>query len=124
MSLLTLLSSLVKPSPRIEPAAYAERIRQGQAMLVDIREPAEWARGVAESAALLPLSDLRGERKQWSSFLTAAAGKEVLLYCASGMRSATAAQLLQAEGVRAVNAGALGDWAAAGWLIVPPKPAR
>jgi rhodanese-related sulfurtransferase len=121
MSLLTLLSSLVKPAPRIQPAEYAGRLRTGEAVLVDIREPAEWARGVAESATLLPLSDLRGERKQWRAFLASHAGKEILLYCASGMRSASAAHLLQAEGVRAVNAGALGDWAAAGWLIVPPK---
>ncbi len=121
MSLLNSLKSLFTPAPRVFPAEAASRVKSGEALLVDVREPGEWAQGVADKAALLPLSDLTGERQYWKGFLAKAVGKEVLVYCASGMRSMRAAQILGAEGIKAANAGGLGDWAAAGWPVVQPK---
>lgn len=121
MNVLSMLNSLLKPAPRVDLSAYAARIRSGEALLVDVREPDEWQRGVSESAALLPLSDLRDRRELWRPFLAQAGPREILLYCASGMRSASAARLLQSEGVRAINAGGIGEFASAGWPIVPPQ---
>jgi rhodanese-related sulfurtransferase len=120
MSLFKNLKTMFTPAPRAEPAECAPRVRSGAALLVDVREPAEWASGVAEKAVLLPLSDLTGARAQWSKFLVGAKDREVLLYCASGMRSGRAAQVLAAEGVGAANTGGLSDWKAVGWPIVPP----
>lgn len=122
MSLLHSLKSLLTPGPRVDPAAAAARVRSGESLLVDVREPAEWRAGVAQHARLLPLSDLTGPRRHWRDFIAQAAGREVLVYCASGMRSGSAARILAAEGIRAVNAGGLADWAAAGWPVV--RPAR
>jgi rhodanese-related sulfurtransferase len=93
----------------------------GQALLVDVREPDEWAGGVAREAALLPLSDLRGPRKQWRAFLAKHSGKKLLLYCQSGSRSGMAAAQLRGEGFDCVNAGSLRDWDRAGWPICIPK---
>lgn len=121
MSFLTMLSSLFKPAPRANPADYGAKIRSGEALLVDIREPEEWSGGVAQSAALLPVSELRTPSPDWRNFLAQAGQREVLLYCASGARSGMAARQLQSQGVRALNAGGLADWAASGWPIVPPK---
>ncbi|MBI3886717.1 MAG: hypothetical protein HY302_13445, partial [Opitutae bacterium] len=90
---------------------------------IDVREPAEWAGGVAQSATLLAFSDLTGPRAQWKQFLADAAGREVLLYCASGSRSGLAARILVAEGVRAANTGGLADWRAAGWPVARPAKA-
>jgi hypothetical protein len=74
MSLLNSFLSLISPSAsgvrRVQPAEAAQRVADGNAVLIDVREPDEWAEtGVAAPAALLPLSDLDGDRKQWKKFL-------------------------------------------------------
>ncbi len=120
MNFRKMIQMLFTPAPRVAPADVAARIRSGEALLVDVREPREWTSGVAESAALLPLSDLSGTRRLWRDFLAQVGDREVLVYCAAGGRSALVAKTLISEGVRAANAGALRDWSAAGWRIVPP----
>lgn len=123
MNPLRLLRSLFRPVPRLTPAAAAERLRAGAAVLIDVREPAEWAAGVARGAHRLPLSDLAGRRAAWGPFLAAHPGHELLPYCAAGARSAIAARLLAGEGWRTANAGAYPDWVAAGWPVERPAPA-
>jgi len=99
----------------ITPAEAAKRLEGGKAVLIDVREPSEWAdTGVAAPAVLLSLSDLQGDRKEWKLFLEENQGKELILYCRSGNRSGIAARLLAKEGWATVNAGAFKDWAAAG----------
>jgi rhodanese-related sulfurtransferase len=121
MNPLTLLKSLFATAPQATPIECAHRIRSGEAVLVDVREPGEWVNGVAKDAALLPLSDLTGPRTHWQDFFATARSREVLLYCAAGRRASTAALILAAEGFRAVNTGGLADWATAGWPVVKPK---
>jgi rhodanese-related sulfurtransferase len=100
--------------PQLTAAEAAERVASGKAVLIDVREPAEWAEtGVAAPAALLPMSDFNGDRKLWKPFLEKNAGKELILYCRSGNRSGQAATKLAAEGRAVANAGAFKDWAAA-----------
>lgn len=120
MNPVKLLKSLFTSVPRQAPLDCAHRVRSGEAFLVDVREPGEWADGVARSARLLAFSDLQDGRAQWQPFLQEAGNREILLYCASGARSGLAARLLAAEGFRAVNTGGLGDWAGAGWPVVKP----
>ena len=68
-------------------------MQEGKAVLVDVREPPEWRdSGVAEPAALLPMSDFNGEQKQWKDFLAKHRDKQILLYCRSGGRSAAVAE--------------------------------
>ncbi len=101
--------------PSRTPADAAARVAAGTAVLVDVREPAEWdSTGVVASAHLLPLSDLRGARTQWKAFLDGNRDKELILYCRSGNRSGQAATILAAEGFRVANAGGLREWIAAG----------
>lgn len=123
MNLIRMFKALFQSAPRVAPLECAHRVRAGEAFLVDVREPGEWADGVARSARLLAFSDLTGPRSQWQPFLTEAAGREILLYCASGSRSGFAAKVLAAEGHRVANTGGLGDWAAVGWPVVKPKKA-
>lgn len=120
MNLLKTLKAMFTPAPCLAPAECAPRVRSGEALLIDVREPGEWTGGVAHSARLLPLSDLTGARTQWKAFLAEAAGREILLYCASGGRSGMAARILVAEGVRAANTGGLADWLDAGWPVAKP----
>ncbi len=112
------------PAIRLPAAECFARTRAGAAVLVDVREPAEWTDGVAHLAALLPLSDLNGGRQLWNPFLAVQgdANREILVYCAAGGRSAQVAQTLANEGYRVVNVGSLKEWSVAGWKIVPPTP--
>ena len=100
--------------PSISPAEAAARVAAGKAILIDVREPGEWAGGVAEPAMLCSFSDLRGVRAQWKSVLEANRDKELILYCASGARSGIAAGMLRKEGFNAVNCGGFGGWRGAG----------
>lgn len=113
-------------APTVPPAEAARRIAAGKAVLIDVREPREWDAGVAASAYLLPLSDLRGDRLKWRHVLESAKaeGKEVLLYCRTGNRSGQAARILAAEGFTVGNVGGFGDWAQAGLPTrTPDEPA-
>jgi rhodanese-related sulfurtransferase len=114
MKLLSNLKAMLAPSAKVDPAKCFPRVRSGKAVLVDVREPSEWAAGVARGALLLPLSDLMGARARWNGALSGAGDRELVLYCAKGGRAGMAARVLASEGFRAVNAGGLGDWAAAG----------
>ena len=101
--------------PRLSPAEAAAKVKAGEAVLIDVREPAEWESGVAAPAYLLPLSDLRGSRSKWQHVLDSAKadGKPLLLYCRSGNRSGQAAAALAKEGFTVANVGGFGDWTAA-----------
>ena len=121
MNPIKFLKSLLTSAPRLAPADCAPRVRSGEAILVDVREPTEWASGVAHSARLLALSDLIGRRTEWNRFLADVARREILLYCAVGGRAGMAARILAAEGFRAANTGGLKDWISAGWPVSRPS---
>lgn len=105
----------------LTPAEAAARVARGEAVLIDVREPSEWKdTGVVAQARLLPLSDLKGDRTSWGSFLAENRGKELILYCRTGNRSGQAAKVLAAEGYDVANAGGLRDWLAA---EQPTRPA-
>lgn len=100
---------------KITPAEAAKLVAEKKAVLVDCREPAEWAEtGVAAPAVLLPKSDFDAEKKQWTRFLEKNKGKQVIVYCRTGRRSGIVAEELTKQGYKAVNAGGLKDWQEAG----------
>lgn len=108
---------------KVTPAAAAQLVADGKAVLVDIREPAEWAEaGVAAPAVLLPKSDFDGDKKQWKDFLAKVGDKQIILYCRSGRRAETVGQVLAAEGKSVANAGGMKDWIAAGLPVREAKP--
>ena len=91
-----------------------KQIASGEALLIDVREPSEYAAGVASPAQLLPLSDLQGSRSKWKPFLEQNHDKELLVYCRSGNRSGIAAGILRSEGCKVKNIGGYGAWMNAG----------
>ena len=125
MSLLNSFFSLISPADpgvrRVQPAEAAQLVRDKKAVLVDVREPAEWSGGVAKDAALLPLSDLVGARSRWKPFLAGVGEREIILYCLSGSRSGRAARMLSSEGFKTANAGGIDDWQAAGLPMGKPR---
>lgn len=124
MNPFKMFKALFSSAPRLSPLECSRRVTDGEAILIDVREPGEWASGVAKHAVLLSFSDLSGSRAQWQPFLSDKAGRELLVYCASGGRSAIAARILTQEGFKAANTGGLSDWAAAGWPLVKPAGRR
>lgn len=101
-----------RPTYSLQDAA--KQIDSGEALLIDVREPSEYAAGVAGPAHLLPLSDLQGSRSKWKPFLDQNPGKELLVYCRSGNRSGIAAGILRGEGCKVTNIGSYGAWMNAG----------
>ncbi len=101
----------------IDMAAWEEWVKAGcDARLIDVRTPAEAARGVIPGAEQLPLhqlplraGELGGERP-------------VVLYCRSGARSAQGCGFLAARGHDNIYnlSGGIQRWVAAGKPIVVP----
>jgi rhodanese-related sulfurtransferase len=113
MSLSEPLGALfAKPYEEIRALEARSRMDAG-AILVDVREPAEWAAGHAEGARHIPLAQL-GQRQR-----ELPVGRPVITVCRSGARSARAATLLAEQGRDASNLdGGMRAWAAAGLSVV------
>lgn len=84
--------------PEIAPEALAERVRTGEApVIVDVREPGEYASGHIPGSRLMPLGTL-GAR-----LMDLPRDQEIVLVCHSGGRSGHATQHLLKSGFQAVN---------------------
>lgn len=84
------------------------------ALLLDVREPAEWNAGHAPNAIHIPLGSIPERLKD----LPIAAGV-LPVVCRSGVRSAKAVEYLAAQGVQAINvAGGMQAWEEAGKQLV------
>ncbi|MGW2874214.1 rhodanese-like domain-containing protein [Kitasatospora sp. NPDC001225] len=102
---------------RTTPAEAHELARTGTAVLLDVREAAEFAAGHAPGALHQPLIGLAAG----VPLPAEAAGRTVLAICRSGNRSQRAAELLAQRGVEALNVvGGMGAWALAGLPVTTP----
>lgn len=102
---------------RLTPAQAHQRTAQGRAVLLDVRETAEWEAGHAPDALLLPLSRLIAG----ATLPTAAQGKPVVAICRSGKRSQQAAEILAGRGVEATDVtGGMTAWSGAGLPVAGP----
>lgn len=90
----------------------------GRAVLIDIREPAEHATGVAAGARLLPMRQLNQRLHE----IPIHPDQPVLLICNTQNRSSATLRALRERGyghVRYVNGG-MSEWARRGWPMVKP----
>jgi rhodanese-related sulfurtransferase len=76
----------------IEPETLRAWIETGEAVVVDVREPHEYAQAHIEGSTLIPLSAFD------PSALPAHNGKKLVIHCASGVRCGVASQHLLASG--------------------------
>lgn len=104
---------------KLSPQEVQTRLIAGRAMLVDVREPDEFARAHIAGARSQPLSDLE------QSHLTVAPGIDVIFTCRSGMRTAGACDRLAARvaGDAYVLEGGVDAWARAGLPVVQNRGA-
>jgi rhodanese-related sulfurtransferase len=113
--------------PAISPADAAKLVAEGKAVLIDVREPSEWAdTGVASPAVLLPKSEFdAGQVGDWKDFLAKVGDKQIITYCRSGRRSGAVAETLAKQGHKVANAGQFEAWKAAGLPTrQPTEPAK
>ena len=107
--------------PRLTQADAQAMIDQGNVLVLDVRDPAEVAAsGKIPGAVNVPrgLLEFRADPTMPSHDKNFDAGKTVLIYCASGGRSALGGKLLKDMGYDKVfNLGGFKDWADAGGAV-------
>lgn len=91
-------------APQTINGAEAHRLVASGATLVDVRTPGEFDSGHADGALNIPVDQLS------SRLAEVPRDKVVVVYCASGMRSAQAASLLARSGYRVRDLGTLDAW--------------
>jgi rhodanese-related sulfurtransferase len=92
----------------VDLSVFADAHAQGH-LVVDVREPAEYAEGHVPGAQSIPLAALAGQVARFP------AGEPVYVVCASGNRSKVGADLLTRAGLDAYSvAGGTRGWREAG----------
>jgi adenylyltransferase/sulfurtransferase len=98
---------VVETDDEITPAALASWLERGEApLLLDVREPYEWAIARLPDARLVPLNDLPDVLD------TLNRGQEIVVYCHHGLRSAAAVEWLREQGFNLARnlAGGIDRW--------------
>jgi len=93
------LSRRLQKFRTIDPSEVARKAGREGVALIDVREPNEWKEGHIKGARHIPLGKLEGRVSE----LQSEAPGEVVIYCRSGNRSATAANLLIKNGFENVS---------------------
>lgn len=70
------------------------------AVIIDVRNPGEFAAGRIEGSKNIPLQEIRSNVKKIKALK-----KPIVVCCASGMRSGQAKMILEKEGIEVENAG-------------------
>jgi len=97
--------------PKVKVAHALELVRDG-ATLLDVRENGEWNAGHAPGAIHVPLGDIDKAARRIKQ------GRPVVVMCASGMRSRTAAKHLRSLGYDATSlSGGMAAWQRAGGAV-------
>lgn len=98
------------PVAEATPPEAHERVTRSEALMVDVREPAEWRTVRAAGARHLPLRDLGRHAAELPKDMP------IYLICASGNRSRTAAGVLLAAGFASPVSvrGGMNAWIRAG----------
>jgi rhodanese-related sulfurtransferase len=112
--------------PRITPAQAREMIAKGDTLVVDVRDAPEVEQSGKVAGAVhvsRGMLEFRADPESPYHDKNFAKNKTIIVYCASGGRSALSGKLLKDMGYDQVfNLGAFKDWAEAGGAV--DKPGR
>jgi phage shock protein E len=90
---------------KVDPARARALVAEG-ARLIDVRSPGEFAGGHLPGAVNIPVGELGARLPELPD-----PGRPLVVYCASGMRSASAASMLRSKGFREVHdLGSIARW--------------
>ena len=98
---MNIFSMFSKPNyTMIKVAELKQRLANGDDLvLLDVRQPDEHKQANIKNSILIPLGDLQ----QRIAELEPVKGKEIIVYCRSGARSAHACTVLSKEGFNVAN---------------------
>jgi rhodanese-related sulfurtransferase len=110
--------------PRITPAQARDLIAKGEALVVDVRDAPEVEKSGKVAGAVhvsRGMLEFRADPQSPYHDKKFAKDKAVIVYCASGGRSALAGKALKELGYdRVYNLGAFKDWAEGGGEVEKP----
>jgi rhodanese-related sulfurtransferase len=104
-----------------DPDEVQRLMKEGRVLLVDVREPAEFAAERIPGALLYPLSTFEVTQ------LPPDESRQMVFQCAAGGRSLTAARQRMAQGLPAAHmAGGISEWKAMGLptIRIDPRTGR
>ncbi len=114
--------------PKITPAQAHEMIGKGNTLVVDVRDAPELEKSGKVAGAVhvsRGMLEFRADPESPYHDKNFSKDKSVILYCASGGRSALAAKVLKDMGYQHVyNVGAFKDWAESGGAVEKPIEPR
>jgi rhodanese-related sulfurtransferase len=95
-------------SSQISPMKAIRLMNSEDALVIDVRDVADFKNGHLSNAKNMPFSSLKDKLQGISKYK----GKAVLAYCASGAISAKACKLLKQEGFSSVHniTGGINNW--------------
>lgn len=106
----TLLVMMVTPEQ-----VYKIIAEDKEHFLLDVRTPEEYNNGFIEGANLIPVQELENRLGEVPK------DRQIIIYCASGVRSRSAANILMNNGFGMVyDMGGLDGWINAGYPVVLP----
>ena len=108
------MSTQSNPIETLPPADVAQLLKTGKLLLIDVREPTEYAAERIPGALLHPLTTFD------ATALPTDGSRRVVFHCGSGKRSLAAAEKLVAAGQShaAHMGGGMAAWKAAGLPVI------
>ena len=102
----------------LDPTEVARLMEAGKVLLIDVREPAEYAAERIQGALLSPLSTFKAD------LLPPDGAQRIVFHCAGGKRSLAAAEQRLAVGSAhaAHMGGGIAAWKTAGLPVIAPGP--
>ncbi len=82
-----------EPFSRIDVAEAKDLLKRDDVVIIDVREPNEYAEGHVPNATLIPVNSVFARKDELPT------DKEIIFICRSGGRSALAAEMAAASGL-------------------------
>lgn len=117
-----LVESLLRKYQVVTPLQAVMLINQEDAIIIDVREPSEWAKGHIADAKLISLGELDKHLEALSQFKD----RPVIVTCQSGTRSPAACKKLLKAGLAKVYMlkGGMVAWEDANLPVTKPKKTK
>jgi len=120
---LLLLIILIPACKMLSPAnaddlQIVDQARNKQALILDVRTPAEFAQVRVKGATLIPLGELSERLDEVSKLQNNDKARPIAVYCKVGGRAGKAKKILEQAGyTNVINIGGYNDWPYAADLI-------
>jgi len=108
MKILTTFLILILVMPVIaatDPKVAYALVKEGKAVMVDVREKNEIQSGMIDRAIWFPKSKITSDSNWKKDFEDVTHGKKIFLYCRSGKRSAECEEILRKNGIQSESIG-------------------